>query len=74
MTIRYTATFADGFLLSRNSKRTYSHAWRLVCADGAVPHTGFAATADGAEKSGRALLRYYKGSRVEVAPAVAAVK
>lgn len=50
----YTATFADGYTISRNSVRPYSHAYRIVRPDGSPFLSGFATSVEKAERAGRA--------------------
>lgn len=62
---RYSATFADGLTITRESHRAYTHAWR-------TPHgTGFSRGLANAQSSARALNTVYRprdGRRKLVGP------
>ena len=55
MKTKYTATLADGTILTRSTERTYSHAW-AVFFEGKLIESGFSARLDLAEKAAAALL------------------
>lgn len=54
----YTATFTGGLEISRNSKRTYSHAW-VMTFNGKVEQTGFSGSEESAVKAGTSMVSFY---------------
>jgi hypothetical protein len=66
--ITYVATFPNGDTMSRATEtRSYSHAWRVIRADGSIGAKGFASRQDLADRSAR--LARPVGGQYEVAPA-----
>jgi len=53
--IKYTATLADGTVLTRSTERTYSHAWAIFF-EGRLIESGFSARLDLAQKAAQALM------------------
>lgn len=61
MKTTYIATFSDGAVLSRKSKRGYAFAWRVTWTKpcgGSCGDSGFAASADLATKAAKPSLPY----------------
>jgi hypothetical protein len=48
---KYRATFANGFVATRQSHRVYSHAWRVIGAGNSGRFANFAGSAELARKA-----------------------
>jgi hypothetical protein len=72
--IKHQATVSSGKVLTRSSKRMYSHAWAFVKEDGNVFTYGFSGSYELAKKSANSYLQYvgYKSSEIEIVEAIAA--
>jgi hypothetical protein len=53
---KYTATLADGTVLTRSTERTYSHAWAIIWDGKELGCTGFSGTRELAEKAAQACM------------------
>jgi hypothetical protein len=53
---KYTATLADGTILTRSTERTYTHAWAIIWDGKELGCTGFSGTRELAEKAAQACM------------------
>jgi hypothetical protein len=53
---KYTATLADGTVLTRSTERIYSHAWAIIWDSKELGSTGFSGSRELAEKAAQACL------------------